>query len=366
MSVLTPAPACDCTVCPFFMGDEDAGVPPGPEPICSGSNPGCAYCGCAATAATGRRVTLPLAESPCRACPIRCGSRVDIEAWMRDVGGTLTFDDIPATSPLPDGLPRYIPQMDAASFGSFDAQVHWPAYALGLRRWFSPRTHNALPTWTDTGSAREVMGLAPGQLAVLVGYGEDPLVEAFWTHRHSRGLIDALVASGFDLVLTPNFSMYGNQPRTEHLLNFRRNLLLAAELTGAGVPAIPNLYWFRKEDLDRYLAWIEDMGVEALAVNTQTFRTPVDWGEMALPGLTYLAASLPVSVRVVFTGLSQPARIAQLAGLFGDRFHIVAQKPIQSARHGRLDTPDGEVEHLARPEDLFAANLAFYSGLLAP
>lgn len=38
---------------------------------------------------------------------------------------------------------------------------------------------------------------------MFVGYGEDPLVEAFWTCRHQ--LIRQLAAQQWDLVLAPNF-----------------------------------------------------------------------------------------------------------------------------------------------------------------
>ena len=63
----------------------------------------------------------------------------------------------------------------------------------------------------------------------------------------------------WDLVLVPNYSMYGNYPRTEVLLNFRRNLLLATEMCAAGIRAVPNLYWFRLEDLERYAAWAAEV-----------------------------------------------------------------------------------------------------------
>ena len=106
--------------------------------------------------------------------------------------------------------------------------------------------------------------------------------------------------------------MYANQPRTEHLLNFRRNLVLAAELVAAGVPAVPNIYWFRKEDLDRYVAWAEDVGPPALAVNLQTFRTEDDWVGTALPGLTYLSLCLSEQTKLVFTGGTRPNRLADL------------------------------------------------------
>lgn len=285
---------------------------------------------------------------------------------MADVGGTLSFDDIPALGDVPVGLPRFVPQLDANTVEALDVGLGWGAYAIGMRRWLSPTTHDLYPRYQNYSCAREALGLDPAgpQLAVLVGYGEDPLVEAFWTRRFELGLIERLAAQCWDLVLTPNFSMYANQPRTEHLLNFRRNLLLAAELVGAGVPAVPNIYWFRKEDLDRYLAWVEDVSPPALAVNLQTFRTEDDWASTALPGLTYLSICLPAHTKLVFTGGTRPHRLADLSRLFGARWWYVSQKPVQAARHGRQLTVEGEAAVFARPEDLFATNVRFASELV--
>lgn len=95
---LAPAPGCDCARCPFFEGNAQA-----PEPVCSGCNSTCAYCGCARSEAASR------GEAGCGQCPIRCGSRTDIASWMRDVGGTVTFDDVALDTALPAGLPRFIP-----------------------------------------------------------------------------------------------------------------------------------------------------------------------------------------------------------------------------------------------------------------
>jgi len=165
-------------------------------------------------------------------------------------------------------------------------------------------------------------------------------------------------------VLTPNYSMYANQPRTEHLLNFRRNLLIATELADAGVAAVPNLYWFRKEDLDRYLDWCERTRPAAVATNLQTLRTEGDW-DFGLPGLTYLAQNLAPSVAVIVTGASRRDRIGTLLELFGPRLHLVSQNAQQYARHGAQMTPSGRLDSPARVTDLFAANVRYYAGLLA-
>jgi Domain of unknown function (DUF4417) len=344
--VPVPAARCQCEVCPFYV-DNRAAV----EPICSGTNTDCSYCGCA--------------RSTCGECPIRCGSRVDIAAWMADVGGTLLFDDLaPVSVTWPGGLARFIPMLDGTGTGTeLDTMARWPAYALGLRRMFSAATGSVMPVFRDR-TAVEVLGVPTGTKTVLVGYGTDPLVEMLWTRRHTGGLADVIARQGWDLVLAPNYSMYGNQPRTEHLLNMRRNLLIASEWATAGVPAVANLYWYRVEDLERIAQWIADTTPVAVATNCQTFRTDHDWADFALPGLTYLADVVDtVDVRVVLTGLSRPDRIATVLDLFGDRVHLVSQNPIQYARHGAVMTARGRVEAHASVADAFAASTRFYAAL---
>ena len=103
--------------------------------------------------------------------------------------------DIPPLGDVPAGLPRFVPQLDANTVEALDTSLGWGAYALGLRRWLSPTTHALYPRYESYSCAREALGLAPGgpQLAVLVGYGQDPLVEAFWARRFELGLIEVLV-----------------------------------------------------------------------------------------------------------------------------------------------------------------------------
>ena len=109
--------------------------------------------------------------------------------------------------------------------------------------------------------------------------------------------------------------MYGNQPRAEHLINFRRSLMVAEELAAAGVAAVPNLYWFRREDLKRWVAWCEKAHPPAIALNLQTLRTDSEWQLMGLPGLSYLAAQLPPGIAVIVNGSSRASRIATLRQL---------------------------------------------------
>ena len=100
--------------------------------------------------------------------------------------------------------PALCPSWTPTPSRRLDTSLGWGAYALGMRRWLSPTTHELYPRYENYSCAREALGLAPGgpQLAVLVGYGEDPLVEAFWTRRFELGLIERLADQQWDLVLS--------------------------------------------------------------------------------------------------------------------------------------------------------------------
>ena len=286
---------------------------------------------------------------------------------MRDVGGRFGFDDLRLDArPLPERLPRFVPQTDGTGIAELDAQLGWPAYAVGLRRIFSPSSHRIVPRFTGT-TAHRALGLPADRLAVLVGYGEDPLVEAFWTRRHRDGLLEAIASQHWDLVLAPNYSIYGNWPRVEHLLNMRRSLLVASELAERGVPVVPNLYWYRLEDLTRWNTWIrQQTNMPGIAVNLQTVRQPADWDSWALPGLTWLSVHLPPDLPVVLTGLSRADRISLMVELFGDRLIVVSQNPHQYALHGAVMTPDGRRDVHAHKADAFAATVHYMAHLLEP
>ncbi|MFF5265361.1 DUF4417 domain-containing protein [Actinomadura viridis] len=266
---------------------------------------------------------------------------------------------------LPPGLPRFIPQVDTADLQAFNQALRWPAYAVGLRRIFSPDSHTLTPVWA-AGPARQVLGLADHQSTILVCSGKDALLEAFWTRRRADQLIERIAQGSWDLVLAPDFSMYGNQPRAEHLINFRRNLLIAAEFAAAGLTAVPFLHWLRREDIERYLAWVNrqhPQGPPAIAINLQTCRSEREWKDV-LPGLALLAASLPATLPVLVTGTSRPHRIATLRTFFSDRLYLLSQNALHAARYGGLMTPTGRISHRARVQDLFSANVHLYDDLV--
>ena len=116
----------------------------------------------------------------------------------------------------------------------------------------------------------------------------------------------------------------------------RRSLMLAQEFAEAGVNVVPNVYWFRLEDLQRYLGSIEDTQPPAIAINVQTVRDNADWDSWERPGLHWLAENLPEDMPVFLTGACN--RIAEMAAIFGPRLTLISQNPHQSRPARRGDT----------------------------
>jgi len=231
----------DCRVCPLLS---PATRPP-VEPICSGCKQRTAtYCGLLAQR-RGRAT-----PGGCRTCPIRCGSRTDIEAWMRDVGGTLRFgrhlhQDAAASPSSVHPPPRGQRRPARAGTGS----ARCPAVRLpACGQVFSARTHQLSPSLTELGAPTPAWGSATTSSRSSSAYGEDPPGPRPSGHcAKADRLIEAIAAQGWDLVLAPNF-LDVRQPaagRTPHQLPVRFPHGSRRSWPQPGPPRRPpTSYWF--------------------------------------------------------------------------------------------------------------------------
>jgi hypothetical protein len=201
-------------------------------------------------------------------------------------------------------------------------------------------------------AAREKFGLKEGARVALHLFGPDELLEALWRNRHASRAWEEIAALGFDLVLGPNFSVYGEHPRFAHLLSMRRSFAAAAGLARLGAPAAPHVYWRTPQDLARWESAIEAYGIPAVAVNAQTFRTRGDWAFL-LAGLERLGRRLGNRVLFFVCGPSRPDRVAAVRKAL-PRAVFVSRAAWVRARRGR--TLAGEKAGAPSP-GLFRRNL---------
>src|ERR1700680_2432368 len=102
---------------------------------------------------------------------------------------------------------------------------------------------------------REVYRLGPDTKVPLQLYVEDLVLEGFWIAR--RRIIADLAVMGFDLVLTPNFSVWRAASRWDQIVQQRRSIAVYHELVEAGVRAVPDIgFSFFRPDGRLWADWI--------------------------------------------------------------------------------------------------------------
>jgi hypothetical protein len=295
-AALSPGRAGECGGCPELA-------------ICGGSELGCAWAWCS------RR---------CASCAVRCPRRADLEVW-RAATGSLELDDLVAPLPRPPALPRLVPVIDLEELRDWGVARHWPAWGVSLSEVHSPRTGAPWRTWASGAALAEARAAGAATL-VLVGVAHDRLLAAAWPHL-ARGRTGA----GFDLVVTPAWSVYDDDPRMEHLFAIRQSVQAAAALA-VRQPVVPTLHWFRRHDLDRQLRWARRCGARAVGIDCSTLPGRLRWLEVRA-AMAYVRAALP-GVELHVQGPATADRLRDLARLRGAV--VYTHRPAALARARRV------------------------------
>jgi len=141
-------------------------------------------------------------------------------------------------------MPGYIPMIHHGSNVSFKQDSKGgPWVAIPLSKFFRySRKHNALrPVFASEEQLRERFSLTVNAKIIAVGVGFDQFIEDYWQDNRVERLPAVLRQLGVRCFIPPNFSMFRDAPRTQHLHNRRRSLLCAMRAAEAGLGVIPYL-----------------------------------------------------------------------------------------------------------------------------
>lgn len=199
---------------------------------------------------------------------------------------------------------------------------------------------------------------------ILEFYIKDRTLEGFWDKRKS--IYPAIKKLKFTAVITPNFSVYEDAPRVDHIYNIKRSSIVYNEMLNADIHAIPDVSWFDRKDLDRWCEEISRKGIKIISFGFQTvgvgMKTSNVW-RTALLGFRYLSKNIMPDTEIIIAGLVSPFRIVEVyRAASGRKLHILNQSAYLQSRRGMLSETRMQDKELSC-DAIFSKNILYFSSV---
>jgi len=165
-------------------------------------------------------------------CSVVCMKKpADFARAILEVGG-FHFRDIPSLIGAAEPMPRYVPVVQHPL--DRIVPLEWAAIPLHALMHFERQAY--VPRATTPEDLRSVFGLAPSTKIILVGPGKDRGIETYWRMHRVGDVANALARLEISVAIAPNYSMFLEDPRPQHLHNRKRSLIVAKTWSAAGLP----------------------------------------------------------------------------------------------------------------------------------
>ena len=263
----------------------------------------------------------------CNDCGTRCWRRKDLNIWLQDVGGLDISQQTCPTVFTQKDLPDYIPQVQYNAFN-----VQHPAYIINIHRVLHP---------TQLGWCYRKRGIKhhykiPSSSKLILSFcTKDELLEQIWTHSDNwykgESFWDGIANyAGFiaeeqrktrdiDASASIEFSCFADAPRMEHMINIKRNIISAHELSHRGVPMILDAIVRTDLDLKRTLDWGKSQGIQWYLLNFQRTRN-VPWMLKLIS--ERLEKVFEAGGKAIVSGIANPSMIKKLINKYRGRMSI--------------------------------------------
>lgn len=223
----------------------------------------------------------------------------------------------------------------------------------GLLPWAALHTGKVgLKIW-ENGGIRGHFGLSKDTQIMPDFFVRDNTLRHFWERRERWY---AVLAAERAAAFAPNFSVYEDAPRIEHLISMKMSAATVAEMSGRSIPVVPDVSWYEMQDLERWAAFIEASGAGAAAFSFQVVGLPRKgdsvWKEY-LAGFRFFCSLIPEGVRVVVVGANSPGKIREIvAAARGRPLTFLDTTSFVAARKGGSLISAGGGERAAKAEIL--------------
>lgn len=315
--------------------------------------------------ARGAWTCMDLCPKSCeRGCDLVClNNNSTFVRAIDEVRGLDCRDIEPICGPaVLSGFPRYIPTIQHGNAWDRPIRTTWAAVPLRVlmtgRKRLSCRFDSA---W----ELRAALGVDEATNIAVLGTGPDQEIERYWRGRRTGPILEQLANLRLNMVIAPNYSLFLDDPRPQHLFNRKRSLICAEELSRAGLPTVPYLSGITEADWSFWASFLRERpDITMVAKEFQTGLSHPEQGRRALLRLRRLQDRIGRPLHVLIIG---GTRFRQEIGAWLRRWTIIDSSPFFRAvkRRQAIRKRPHRVDWVARPgssvASLFETNFQVYS-----
>jgi hypothetical protein len=132
-----------------------------------------------------------------------------------------------------------------------------------------------------------------------------------------------------------------------------------------GLPAVPDVSWFQKEDLDIWIREINDKKIKTISFSFQTVDVRLKASNIYrtyLTGFKYLCDRIEKDVSIIIAGVGSNKRMEEIHDICDQRLSILNQSSFVQSRRGMLSKGRLRAEHLSL-DQIFTENLKYFNEL---
>lgn len=297
-----------------------------------------------------------ICNKDCRSCHALCPTRPESIPFINSIGGPEVYlrknkiIELPAHIPiLPDRL-KSVPDYN-----------NMPVIAVHGGNMLSRNGEKINKSYLEKGYAA-ALNIDSRTKALVEFYVKDRTLEGFWDKRKS--IYTDLIKMNFIGVIAPNFSVYEDAPRMDHIYNIKRTTQVYNEMIDVGINAIPDISWYNHRDLDRWCKEINESRVKIISFSFQVVDVKLKaasiWKSYLL-GFRYLCQNIDPGIKIIIAGIASPRRIKEIyKASCGQFIHILNQSAYVQSRRGMLS--ENRVRDVITPfDEILHKNVAYFN-----
>jgi hypothetical protein len=256
-------------------------------------------------------------------------------------------------------LPKFIPGLP----DKINVDIDLPLVALDGDKFLSSDGRNIAKRFTEVG-IHEAMGLKPESKVLLHFYIKDRKLNGLWLNR--KELYKKLKQFNFYGIISPNFSVYEDAPRMDHLYNIKKNIQVYNEMIENNLPTIPDVNYYSVHDLKRWCHEINKSNIRTVSFSLQVvdvrLKASNTWKHY-IAGLRYFRRNTSPEVNIIIPGISSHRRYSNLKeAAAGHDISIISKTPYLQSTKGILSETGKKMSNLSKSE-LFILNFKYYNEL---